>query len=97
MFARVRFTTIEQKLSGVRRWYDKQLKNYERLANPLRNERGSVVMGTLEKQLGRAVAHKPKMLKEMHLRAVQGEVQSLLCASACSEHVSRAKPCGCAK
>ena len=68
-----RFTTIEQKLSGVRKWYDKQLKNHERLANPLRNDRVTETMNNLEKQLGRAVVHKPKMLKEMHLRAVQGE------------------------
>ena len=69
-----RFTTIEQKLSGVRKWYDKQVKNHERLANPLRNDRVTETMNNLEKQLGRAVVHKPKMLKEMHLRAVQGEV-----------------------
>ena len=54
-----RFTSVEQKLSGIRKWYDKALKDTT-IANPFRNERLLELMNTLEKQKGRAVANKPK-------------------------------------
>ena len=51
-------------------------------ANPFRNERLIELMGTLEKQMGRAVAHKPEMLEEVQLRMQQtggkATVQSIL-------------------
>ena len=68
-----RFTTIEQKLSGMRLWYDDKLKHTS-IANPFRNQRLLDLMASLEKQMGRAVAHKPKMLKPATLKATQGEV-----------------------
>ena len=37
-----KFTTIEQKVSSVRRWYDMELEKYGHLANPLRDERQRV-------------------------------------------------------
>ena len=68
-----RFTTIEQKISGMCMWYDKQLKDTS-LANLFRNYRVLELMGSLEKQMGRAVAHKKDIIEPAHLRAVQGEV-----------------------
>ena len=68
-----RFTTIEQKVSGLRMWYDEQLKNLN-IANPFRNVQLLDVMSSLENTMGRSVAHKPSMIQEPHLRAVQGEV-----------------------
>jgi hypothetical protein len=41
-------TTIEQKISGMRMWYDKQLKDYT-IANPMRNQRVLDLMSSLEK------------------------------------------------
>ena len=41
-----RFTTIEQKISGMRMWYEKQLKDTS-LANPFRNYRVLELMGSL--------------------------------------------------
>lgn len=104
-----RFTSIEQKISGIRKWYDKvrcdaasssgqsgrrrldrgkcavgligcgrvwqALKNTE-IANPFRNQRLLDVMNTLEKHMGRAVAHKPKMLSEESLMAMLEEVRA---------------------
>jgi hypothetical protein len=68
-----RFTTIEQKVSGVRMWYDEKLKKLS-LANPFRNQQLLDVMSSLENTMGRTVAHKPSMIKAPHLRAMQGEV-----------------------
>ena len=68
-----RFVTIEQKLSGMRMWYDKQLKD-TMIANPCRNRRVLDLMESLENTMGRAVAHKTSMIEPAHLRAVQGEV-----------------------
>ena len=68
-----RFTTIEQKISGMRMWYDKQLKD-SCMANPFRNQRVLDLMASLEMQMGRAVAHKTAYIEPAHLRAVQGEV-----------------------
>ena len=104
-----RYTSIEQKISGIRKWYDKVrrdaeyssgqsvsrrldrgmgavgligcgcagqvLKNTE-IANPFRNQRLLDVMNTLEKHMGRAVAHKPKMLSEESLMAMLEEVRA---------------------
>ena len=68
-----RFTTIEQKVSGLRMWYDEQLKNLG-IANPFRNVKLLDVMSSLENTMGRCVAHKPSMILEPHLRAIQGAV-----------------------
>jgi hypothetical protein len=68
-----RFTTIEQKISGMRMWYDKQLKDYT-IANPMRNQRVLDLMSSLENTMGRAVVKKTAFIEPAHLRAVQGEV-----------------------
>ena len=44
------------------------------IANPLRNQHLLDMMNTLEKHMGRAVAHKPKMLSEESLMAMLEEV-----------------------
>eukprot|EP00966_Prymnesium_polylepis_P125622 2904401-Prymnesium_polylepis.1 len=77
-----RFTTIKQKVSGVRMWYDEQLKSVS-VANPFRNKKLLDVMDSLEKTMGRTVEQKPSMIKPAHLRAVQGEVD-LESANECS-------------
>ena len=51
------------------------LKNTE-IANPFRNQRLLDVMNTLEKHMGRAVAHKPKMLSEESLTAMLEEARA---------------------
>lgn len=51
------------------------LKNTE-IANPFRNQRLLDVMNTLEKHMGRAVAHTPKMLSEKSLMAMLEEVRA---------------------
>ena len=66
-------TTIEQKISGMRMWYDKQLKDYT-IANPMRNQRVLDLMSSLENTMGRAVVKKTAFIEPAHLRAVQGEV-----------------------
>ena len=65
--------TIEQKISGMRMWYDKQLKDTSQ-AKPFRNQRVLDLLASLEKTMGRAVAHKKDVMQPAHLRAVQGEV-----------------------
>ena len=47
-----------------------------RIANPFRNQHLVDIMNTLEKHMGRAVAHKPKMLSEESLMAMLEEVRA---------------------
>ena len=44
-------------------------------ANPFRNRHVTELMHMLEKQMGRSVAHKPKMLSEESLTAMLEEVR----------------------
>ena len=110
-----RFVTIEQKVSGIRQWYDKVSNRWTRwqdarrgregalkggacdtlvitrhprvqqalkdtsVANPFRNRRLLDLMQSLEKKMGRAVAHKPKMLAEDSLKAMLEEVRGTKC------------------
>ena len=43
-----RFVSIEQKVSGIRMWYDRQLKHTS-VANPCGNQRVLDMMASLEK------------------------------------------------
>ena len=45
------------------------------LPNVFRNERFLALMNTLEKQMGRAVAHKPEMLEEEQLEQLLSSVR----------------------
>ena len=58
-----RFTTIEQKVSGARVWYDRQLKD-STTANPFRSQRLLDVMGNLENTMGRSVVHRASVITE---------------------------------
>ena len=47
---------------------------YLNIANPFRNVKLLDVMSSWENTMDRTVLHKPSMIQEPHLRAVQGEV-----------------------
>jgi hypothetical protein len=64
-----RYTTIEQKVSNVRTWYDEALKNSS-IANPARNPRIKRMLKSLEKRLGRTRKHVPMGLKKQILKDV---------------------------
>ena len=49
------------------------------VANPFRNRRLLDLMKSLENKMGRAVAHKPKMLAEESLKAMLEEVRRTKC------------------
>ena len=58
-----RFVSIEQKVSGIRMWYDRQLEHTS-VANPCRcNQRVLDMTASLEKQMGRAVAHQTGIIE----------------------------------
>ena len=64
-----RYTTIEQKVSNIRTWYDEELKNTS-IANPARNPRIKRMLKSLEKRLGRTRKHVPEGLKKQILKDV---------------------------
>ena len=53
------FTTIEQKVSALRMWYDEVLKDTS-IANPARNYRIENMLKTMAAKLGRGRKHVPK-------------------------------------
>ena len=54
------YTTIEQKVSALRVWYDEVLKDTS-VANPARNVRIENMLKTMARKLGRGGKHVPKV------------------------------------
>ena len=55
------YTTIEQKVSALRMWYDEVLKVDTSVANPARNVRIENMLKTMARKLGRGGKHVPKV------------------------------------
>lgn len=63
------YTTIEQKVSALRKWYDEVLKD-TCIANPARNVRIENMLKTMARKLGRGRKHVPKALQLSIVKAV---------------------------
>jgi hypothetical protein len=89
------FTTIEQKVSALRKWYDDVLKDTE-IANPARNYRIENMLKTMAAKLGRGRKHVPKALQLSMLQAILETVdlddtEEVLIAAYMSKNVVRGK------
>jgi len=65
---KTRFTTIEQNVSAIRKFFDEVLKD-TKIANPARNARLLKVMKTLARKCSRARLYSPEVLAAEYVRA----------------------------
>ena len=63
------YTTIEQKLSAVAKWYDNVLQDTN-IANPFRNKKIEKMKSTMAKHLGRGRRYVPLMMQKAFVEAV---------------------------
>ena len=87
------YTTIEQKISKLRKWYDGVLQDTS-TANPFRNVKIERMLKTMAKHLGRGRRHVPEMMKLEFVKAVLlttrlDETEEVLIASYMAKNITR--------